>query len=199
MPILLKIVNKSLNLLKLNIFDSNCLNLSESTTNNPILTLCQLDELAGILFDSVSNDASIGFVQPLSMEEAKDFWCDQILPLVEANNRALIIAESNGKIVGTVQLIISMPPNQQHRCEIAKMMVHSKQRKKGIGRLLMEAAITLAKSQNKTLITLDTRSGDVSQKLYELVGFKVAGSIPNFAKQTGGKGFCSTTYMFKEL
>ena len=104
-----------------------------------------------------------------------------------------------GDLVGTVQLITAMPPNQPHRCEIAKMIVHPRARRLGIGRSLMNRALHRARELGKTLVTLDTRTGDVAEPLYASVGFEVAGVIPDFAWDPDGKARHATTYMFRRI
>ena len=98
-----------------------------------------------------------------------------------------------------MQLVLSMPPNQPHRAEIAKMIVHPAARRLGLGRALMEAALDAAKSRGKTLVTLDTRTGDTAEPLYRSVGFEVAGVIPDFAWDPDGRAMHGTTYMYRRI
>ena len=158
-----------------------------------------LSQLAALLVDGVQSGASISFIQPFDLPQATDFWQNKVLPAVTVNDTQLIIALQAGQVVGSVQLQLAMPPNQAHRSEIAKLVVDSKCRRQGVGRLLMKKAIELAKQQHKSLITLDTRSGDPSQRLYQSLGFIVAGEIPQFALDPDGSKLAGTTYMYKLL
>ena len=111
----------------------------------------------------------------------------------------LLAARLGGEMVGSVQLVTSLPPNQPHRCEVAKMMVRPDARRKGIGRGLMCAVDEEARKAGKSLITLDTRTGDKAEPLYRSAGFKIAGVIPGFAQDPDGRALHATTYMYKEL
>lgn len=159
----------------------------------------RIGALARILSDSVGEGASISFLAPLSDEDAARFWSSDVLPEVAAGRRVLFGAERAGNLVGTVQLITAMPPNQPHRCEIAKMIVHPGARRLGIGRALMNRALDHARELGKELVTLDTRTGDVAEPLYASVGFEVAGVIPNYAWDADRRARHATTYMFRQI
>jgi len=159
----------------------------------------RISALARILSDSVERGAAVSFMAPLSYEDAARFWSSDVLPEVAAGRRILFGAERAGELVGTVQLLTAMPPNQPHRCEIAKMIVHPGARRLGIGRALMNRALNRARELGKELITLDTRTGDVAEPLYSSVGFEVAGVIPNYAWDPEGRARHATTYMFQQI
>ncbi|MFQ3192279.1 MAG: ribosomal protein S18 acetylase RimI-like enzyme [Paraglaciecola sp.] len=158
-----------------------------------------LPQLADVLVDGVNSGASISFVKPLSKKDAARYWEKVIFPIVDNGERLLYVAMIDNKVVGTVQLVTELPPNQFHRCEVSKLIVHTKFRGNGIGKSLMKTIIKKASSIDKTLITLDTRTGDVSQRLYESLGFDIAGTIPDFALDPDGKSLSATTYMFKRI
>ena len=155
--------------------------------------------LADILADGVTSGAAISFMQPHTTADGLEFWRTKVFPDVTAGKRVLFAAYLNGTPVGTVQLDIALPPNQPHRCDVAKMIVHSRARRKGIARRLMRALEDHAKSLGKTLITLDTRTGDNAEKLYASLGFEPAGIIPNYAYDPDGAKTHATTYMYKEI
>ncbi|MGJ8526142.1 Acetyltransferase [Halomonadaceae bacterium LMG 33818] len=155
--------------------------------------------LTRILIDSVDLGASISFMAPLSVKDASYFWLENVNPEVIDGHRVLMVAEVNGQVSGTVQVITAMPPNQPQRCEVAKMIVHPDARGKGLGRRLMEEAIAYGKRSGKTLMTLDTRTGDVAEHLYSTLGFEVAGVIPDFSYDPNGKALRPTTYMYRYL
>ncbi|WP_417270111.1 GNAT family N-acetyltransferase [Celeribacter sp.] len=158
-----------------------------------------VDDLALLMSACVEDGAAIGMVHPFGVPDARAFWQGNVLPEVERGDRALFVAHDNTGICGTVQLITSMPPNQPHRCEIAKMMVAPSARRRGIGRALMAAALDHARALGKRTVTLDTRSGDVAEPLYASVGFEVAGKIPDFALDPDGATLHATTYMYLKL
>jgi ribosomal protein S18 acetylase RimI-like enzyme len=156
----------------------------------------QISALAQIMADSVNMGGSIGYMAPMSGTEAARFWYNIVMPEAAQGKRIVFAAQRGGAVVGTVQLITATPPNQPHRAEIAKMMVAPNARRLGVGRALMVQAITRAKGLGKTLLTLDTRTGDVAAPLYASVGFQVAGVIPDYAFDADGKGMHATTYMY---
>ena len=158
-----------------------------------------LDGFCRILIDTVADGAAVGFLHPVQPAQAKRFWCDEVGPELAANRRALFGAFDGSAVVGTVQLITALPPNQPHRAEIAKLMVHPDARRKGLGRALIAQAIACAREAGKTLITLDTRTGDAAQPLYASVGFQKAGVIPDFGVDPDGQRLHATTYMYKHL
>ena len=158
-----------------------------------------VDDLCRVLMDSVAGGAAISFMAPLTKAEAERFWAHDVKSAVEGGSRHLFGAFVDGKLVGTVQLVTGMPPNQPHRAEISKMIVHPDGRRRGLGKALMNEALTLAKRAGKTLVTLDTRPGDVAEPLYKGVGFKEAGVIPDFAFDPDGAKRHATTYMYRYL
>jgi GNAT superfamily N-acetyltransferase len=159
----------------------------------------RLSALVQILADSVAAGGAISFMAPLSYDDAARFWSQDVRAEVAAGRRVLFGAERGGEFLGTVQLITALPPNQPHRCEIAKMIVHPRARRFGIGRALMSRALDRARQLGKTLVTLDTKTGDVAEPLYASVGFEVAGVIPDYAWDPDGKALHATTIMFRRV
>jgi len=159
----------------------------------------QADALAEIMAQTVNDGAAIGFMQPFSKADGLAFFTGQVFPEVHAGRRRLLAARLEGETVGSVQLIVALPPNQPHRCEVAKMMVSPKARRKGVGRALMQALDTEARAAGKTLVTLDTKTGDKAEPLYRAAGFEIAGVIPGFALDPDGNAQHATTYMYKAL
>ncbi|WFE77011.1 GNAT family N-acetyltransferase [Roseinatronobacter sp. S2] len=158
-----------------------------------------LDDLCRVLIDSVADGAAISFMAPVSTHDAERFWLNDVRTALDDGSRHLFGAFVDTRLVGTVQLVVGMPPNQQHRAEISKMVVHPHGRRRGLGTALMSEALTVAKRAGKTLITLDTRTGDVSEMLYRGLGFEEAGVIPDFAFDPDGKARHATTYMYRYL
>ncbi|MBS0849906.1 GNAT family N-acetyltransferase [Citrobacter sp. JGM124] len=159
----------------------------------------RLTALSHILADSVNAGASISFMSPMTYGHASQFWSQNVLPEVAAGRRIVLGALRGDELLGTVQLLTDMPPNQTHRGEVAKMIVHPDARKMGIGRMLMGHVIQKADELGKSLVTLDTRTGDIAEALYTSLGFEIAGMIPDFAWDPDGKARHSTTYMFRQL
>lgn len=157
------------------------------------------EALAGIMAETVSEGAAIGYMQPFTRADGFRFFEEQVFPEVRAGRRRLLLATLDGVPAGSVQLILQLPPNQPHRCEVAKMMVAPAARRKGIGRALMRAVDAEAVAAGKRLITLDTRTGDRAEPLYRAAGFETAGVIPGFALDPDGRALHATTYMYKTL
>ncbi len=155
--------------------------------------------LAAIVADGVNGGAAISFMQPYTADDGLRFWRDKVFPDVAVGRRVLFVAYLDEAVVGTVQMDIAPPPNQPHRCEVAKMVVHARARRRGVARRLMLALEAHAKSIGKTLITLDTRTGDTAEFLYASLGFQKAGVIPRYAWDPDGRAMHGTTYMYKEI
>ena len=156
-----------------------------------------LQDLAAVLIDCVDGGASVHFMPPLTQSAAIAFF-EKTVEDVHQGNRILLAAFVDEKLVGTVQVIIGMPPNQPHRAEIAKLLVHRSARHQGIGALLMEQAEHVSRLNGKTLLVLDTATGESAERLYQRLGWKIAGMIPDFAFLPNGK-LCGTTIFWKQL
>ncbi|MFO0582776.1 MAG: GNAT family N-acetyltransferase [Anaeromyxobacter sp.] len=157
----------------------------------------QLGELADVLLDCVEGGASVSFMHPLPRERALAFWRG-VAEDVARGEKALVVAEDGaGVIVGTAQIGLAQPPNQPHRGDLAKMLVHRRARRLGAGAALLAAAEAAAREAGKTLLVLDTASPDAS-RLYERGGWQRVGDIPDYALLPHG-GLCATTYYFKRV
>jgi GNAT superfamily N-acetyltransferase len=157
----------------------------------------QLDALASVLHNCVTGGASVGYMAPFSHEQARDAFAG-FAAEVEERRRLLLAAFVDGELVGTVQVVLALPPNQPHRAEIAKLLVHRSARKRGIAQLLMEAAEDEARAEGKTLLVLDTVTGDAAERLYTRLGWTRVGVIPGYALYPDGRP-CSTTFFWKTL
>lgn len=157
----------------------------------------QIDQLAGVLVDCVEGGASVSFMHPLTQERATAFWRG-VAQGVAAGERALLVAEDAQGICGTVQLVLAQPENQPHRADLAKMLVHRRYRRQGLGEALMRAAETLARDCGKTLLVLDTVTGDSGERLYQRVGWQRVGVIPGYALLPQG-GLVGTTVFYRQL
>jgi GNAT superfamily N-acetyltransferase len=157
----------------------------------------QVGELTDVLLDCVEGGASVSFMHPLTRERALAFW-RRVAAGVAAGERALLVAEDGEGICGTVQLILDLPENQPHRADLAKMLVHRRARRLGLGAALMRAAEGVAKGCGRTLLVLDAVTGGDAARLYERLGWVRVGDVPNFALYPQG-GYCSTTYYYRDL
>lgn len=157
----------------------------------------QLRELAELLIDCVDGGASVSFMHPLSMQRALAFW-RAVADGVGRGERALLVAEDDAGIIGTVQLVLAQPENQPHRADLAKMLVHRRARRQGLGEALLRAAEQLGRACGKTLLVLDTVTGSEGERLYTRVGWKKSGMIPDYALWPRG-GLCATTYFYRVL
>ncbi len=157
-----------------------------------------LPALTEILHASVRAGASIGFIEPFHPDDAMAFWTG-IGAKLAPEQRILWVARQDERVVGTVQLDIDMMPNQPHRCEVAKLMVHPDARGQGHAVALMQTLEQRALDLGKSQITLDTRTGDKAEPLYQKLGYHTAGVIPNFCLDPQTHALDSTTYMYKIL
>jgi len=157
-----------------------------------------VDALADLLIDSVEGGASVSFMLPLSRQKALAFWRNVADGVVQ-NERALLVAEnSNGQIVGTVQIVMSMPDNQPHRADVAKMLVHRKARRQGVAQRLLALVDDTARAEGKSVLVLDTVTGGDAERLYKRTGWQRVGEVPNYALMPDGE-FCGTTFFYKLL
>jgi len=156
-----------------------------------------LQGLADVLIDCVDGGASVSFMHPLNRERALQFWAG-VAEAVARGERALLIAAAAGEILGTVQLILSLPENQPHRADVAKMLVHRRARRAGLGAALMQAVEDTARDCGRSLLVLDTVSGGDAARLYERLGWQRCGEIPAYALWPRG-GYCATTFYYRLL
>lgn len=158
-----------------------------------------LGDLTDILHACVHAGASVGFILPFARQDARIFWETRVFPAVQSGATRLFLAQDGDRILGTVQLGLALPPNQPHRADVAKMLVHPDARRRGIARALLRALDAQARALGRTLLVLDTRSGDHAQGLYASEGFHVAGEIPGYCLNPFDARLESTTYMYKPL
>jgi GNAT superfamily N-acetyltransferase len=158
-----------------------------------------VDMLADVLHAVVHTGAGVSFVVPFSLHEARVFWLDRVLPGVHRRTSRVLVARWGERIVGTVQLEFPWPPNQPHRAEVSKLLVHPDARRRGIARALMIELENLARSEARTLLTLDTWTGGVAEGLYRSLGYITVGVIPRFARPSLTPDPEPTTIMYKEI
>ena len=172
------------------------------TTEVRLLTAAEAaacrDDLAEVLADCVAGGASISFMQPFPVAEAAAWW-DGVIRSVAAGGTLLFAAFRDGRAVGSVQLGIDQPPNQPHRADVKKVIVHRRARGAGIGAALMRAAEAEAKRRGLSLLVLDTVSGSDAEHLYRRLGWSFTGTIPNYAYMPDGGSIAATAIYWKAL
>ena len=156
----------------------------------------EIEGLSDVLIDCVEGGASVSFMLPMTRAKADTFWRNTEAS-VARGERLVFVAEDAAGIVGTAQIILAQPENQPHRADLAKMLVHRRARKRGIGAALLAAAERGALAAGKTLLVLDTASDD-AERLYARHGWQRCGVIPDYALWPDGRP-CATTYFFKFL
>jgi GNAT superfamily N-acetyltransferase len=156
-----------------------------------------IEALADLLIDCIDGGAGVSFMHPLAPARAQAFW-RRVAAGVAAGERALLVAEDDTGIVGTVQLELDQPENQPHRADLSKMLVHRRARRQGLGAALLRAAEQMARDCGKTLLVLDTVTGSDAERLYARMGWVRVGTIPDYALLPRG-GLCATTVFYKAL
>ncbi|QQP93374.1 GNAT family N-acetyltransferase (plasmid) [Skermanella sp. TT6] len=167
-------------------------------------------DLCDVLLDCVHGGASVSFMAPLAREKAEAFW-NGVAAGVARGDRALVVAEIDGRmgggmgggtgsrrIVGTVQMVPAPQDNQPHRADIAKLLVHSGARGRGVAAALMAEAENAARRAGRTLLVLDTVSDSAAARLYGRLGWTAAGSVPDYALYPDGRP-CPTTFFYKRV
>jgi GNAT superfamily N-acetyltransferase len=176
--------------------------MADTLSDITIRTLPRLDDahvsqLADVLIDCVEGGASVSFMLPLTRERALAFW-NKVAAGAAADERVVLVAEDGHGICGTVQLILDLPENQPHRADVAKMLVHRRARRRGVGEALMRAADVEAKKRGRTMLVLDAVTGGDAARLYEKLGWIKVGDVPRFALMPDGAE-CGTTFYYRDL
>jgi ribosomal protein S18 acetylase RimI-like enzyme len=156
-----------------------------------------LEALSEILVESVANGGSVSFMHPLALVAADSFW-QSSLASAERGERVVLGAFDGERLIGTVTLLLDLPPNQPHRAEIAKMMTRISHRGGGVATALMGAAERIATERGRTLLVLDTAVEDGASRLYEALGFELTGVIPDYALKPHG-GLTGTMIYWKRI
>lgn len=157
-----------------------------------------LQDFADVLIDAVRGGASVSFMLPFGRDDALAYW-RRVLDHVAAGEVVLLGASTGDRLDGTVQLHLDTPPNQPHRADVAKLLVHSRARRGGLGRALMAAAEAEALRRGRRLLTLDTLTDNPAARLYDGLGYTRAGAIPGYALMPDGSGPETTVVFWKRL
>jgi GNAT superfamily N-acetyltransferase len=158
----------------------------------------EIHGLSEVLIDCVEGGASVSFMLPISHAKAQAFWRGIAASAARGERLVLAAEDHNSTIVGTIQVVLNLPENQPHRAEIAKMLVHRRMRRQGLGAALLAAAERSALSAGRTLLVLDTVTGGDGERLYARHGWQRCGEIPDYALWPDGEP-CATTVFYKFL
>ncbi len=154
----------------------------------------EADALATVLHACVHAGASVSFVRPFPLTDARRYWRS-----LSGSDRILLVARDAGRIAGTASLVLDTPPNQPHRADVAKVLVHPDARRRGVARLLMHELEVHARRKGRTLLTLDTVTGGAAEPLYRSLGYERVGTIPDYALDSDGVRLLATTLYYKRL
>jgi ribosomal protein S18 acetylase RimI-like enzyme len=163
----------------------------------PPVAEADVSGLALLLVDAVDSGAAVSFLAPLSSERAEDWWRKTIAS--SHPGAVFLVARDEQGIVGSAQLHPAWPPNQPHRAEISKVLVHRRGRRRGLGTKLMQAAEEAAREGGFRLLTLDAKRGGDAERLYRKLGWTTVGIIPRYALDTDGKELHDTVVFYKEI
>lgn len=153
--------------------------------------------LSDVLSDCIEGGASLGFMLPFPVTQAESYWTE-IFDSVAKGHMILAVAQKGDRVVGTVQVGLAQKPNQPHRGDLMKLLVHRSARGLGLSRKLMEAVEAEAAARGRSLLVLDTATGSEAEAIYPRFGWQRVGVIPDYALWPQG-GFCSTTLFYKQI
>ena len=157
-----------------------------------------VERLGQILHACVHEGASIGFVLPFEKTEARAYWLERVAAAHAAGSKLVLIATLDGAIAGTAQLDLDAMPSKRHHAEVSKVLVDPGFRRAGVGRALMQEIERRAANEGRWLLTLDT-AGDAAEALYRSLGYRLAGAIPNYARNAFEDSYEATRIMYKDL
>jgi ribosomal protein S18 acetylase RimI-like enzyme len=168
------------------------------TALNPAALAKWVDRLAQILWACVHEGASVGFVMPFDLSEARAYWLDRVAAPHAAGAKLVLIATLGADIAGTAQLDLDSMPSKRHHAEVSKVLVDPAFRRAGVARALMQEIERRAAKEGRWLLTLDT-AGDAAEALYRSLGYSFAGAIPNYARNAFEESYDATRLMYKNL
>lgn len=142
-------------------------------------------ELVELLQDSVAGGASIGWTEPPSTKEARNYWTE-VLEAAGRGERLLCVATDNHVCAGAIQLAFAPRQNARHRAEVQKLMVHSQYRRRGVAKALLAAVESAAAARGVALLLLEVRSADPAEQLCRRAGYQLVGTVPGFVRSTKG-------------
>ena len=152
-----------------------------------------IPRLAEILIDAVDSGAGVSFMKPLLPDVAQDFWRGHISGIA-AHVTFPTVAEIDGAVAGIVLLMRAWAPNQPHRSDVAKLLVHRDFSRRGVATALMQSLEVKAKNLGQSLLTFDAVANSAASSFYEKLGYICVGSYPNYAYS--GDGTLDDTALF---
>lgn len=164
----------------------------------PVIRRATGEDLVGLvalLEAVVGAGAAVGFMASPSRERATVFWSG-VLAAADRGERVVLVAEADGALVGTVQLVLALPDNQPHRGDVAKMLVSPAAQKRGTGRALLAAIEDEARRVGRAVLVLDTATGSPAERMYASAGWQRVGVIPHYALWPDGAS-CASTFFYK--
>ena len=156
-----------------------------------------IDGLAHAFRETVNGGSPLGYLPPLSLEVAREYWIS-VRPELESGARLLLVALRDAAVVGSAQLSLSQRANSPHRATVEKVFTAPAMRGRGVGTALMLAAESVALQNGRTLLQLNTRHGQAAQRWYEALGYHLVGVIPGWTIGPGGERY-DHVEMYKEL
>ena len=153
--------------------------------------------LSELLIEAVANGGSVSFMHPLPREVADRFW-ENALAAAAHGDRIILGAFDSDLLVGTLTLAMDVSQNQPHRAELVKMITRISHRGRGVATALLRRVEQIAVERGRWLLVLDTATDGGVAPLYEAVGFKLAGEIPDYAFKPHG-GLTGTLIYWKRL
>ena len=153
-------------------------------------------QLVDLLIDAVNSGASVGFLAPLDRSEAKAYWQGVLAEI--GPHLLLLVAIDDDGLAGSVQLHPASRANGRHRAEVAKLLVLQRARRRGIGAALMATLERTALDLGRTLLILDTRTGDDAERLYTRFGWTRFGIVERYVRDRNGV-MTDTSFFSKEL
>lgn len=165
---------------------------------SPAEATARRSELIDLLVDAVEGGASVNFVWPMTRLKAEQWW-DGAFASHASGERMILAAIAGGRLDGSVQVVPASQENQAFRADVAKLLVHRRARRQGLGRRLMAAAEAEALRTGRTLLTLDTEAGSDAERLYARLGWTAFGQVPGYAMTADNRFRQTCTFFFKEL
>lgn len=156
------------------------------------------EALIELLIDAVNDGAGVSFIQPMTRDKAEAFW-DKAFASHARHERVILVIEKEGRLEGSVQLVLTSEENQAFRADVAKMLVHSRARNQGLGAKLLEAVEAEALKIGRTLIVLDTVTDSAGERLYRRAGWTALGVVPGYATNANGVARDAATFFYKDL
>jgi ribosomal protein S18 acetylase RimI-like enzyme len=120
--------------------------------------------------------------------------------MADPDSRGVVFGAMDAEdLVGTVGLEFSSKPKTRHKAQLIGMYVMDSCRGQGLGRRLVDAALTHARQQGgMALVTLTVTEGNAPAiALYESVGFRSFGVEPMAILTPGG--YKAKVHMWKDL